>query len=150
MIAEPSRLAAQALREIAGQARTTEVRDLLLREAAKLEPPSPPEPVCSRCGMPEFESEWGRLLDVRVVVAEGEEGFADLTQLLCDKHAGEAIDALRRLGFRDHRHGGTNLLEDRACPGAQGRECDDLHTEADEDGGWYDPHVQSIVLGQPR
>ncbi len=77
----------------------------------------PPPPVCSKCGIPEEESEWGKLFDVRVVTSYQEEGHADVTQLLCETCWVYVQTGLRRLGFVDHRHGGINFLEDENCPG---------------------------------
>lgn len=76
----------------------------------------PPEPVCSICGDPDG----GILTDVRVIIADGEEGYADITQLLCEEHLILMQDELPKLGFRDHRHGGINFLEDPNCPGTTG------------------------------
>ena len=107
--------------------------------------PDPPERVCSWCGMTEDETEWGSLFDVRVVTREGEEGFADVTQLLCDEHAIEVLEELKALGFKSHIHGGTNSLEDMNCPGSGmivGGVCP---TPVDHDP--YDDG--SYVVGQP-
>lgn len=75
---------------------------------------------CSVCGRPDEDTdelEWPGFIDVRVITADGEEGFADITQLLCAEHFTEVQAALLALGFRDHRHGSTNFLEDMDCPG---------------------------------
>ncbi len=77
----------------------------------------PPPPVCSKCGKPEAESQWGRLFDVRVQTTWQEEGHADVLQLLCDVCWEPVVAELHRLGFVDHRHGGINFLEDEECPG---------------------------------
>lgn len=69
---------------------------------------------CARCGMSEDAQ---HLVDVRVVTHEGEEGFADVTMLLCEDHLDGVIEVIVRLGFTDHRHGGADFLEDRHCPG---------------------------------
>lgn len=84
------------------------------------EPPAEPEENrCSVCGIPESEAEYERLIDARVITADGEEGFADVVQLLCEDHAQAMFVGLMALGFKDHRHGGANFLEDRECPGAR-------------------------------
>jgi hypothetical protein len=102
------------------------------------------EPVCSRCGKPRSEDAHGILTDVQVVTADGEEGFADVTQLLCNEDLEEVLGGLRALGFKDHRHGGINYLEDDDCPGWG--KCPTPH---DEEHG-FDPYRESIILGQPR
>lgn len=86
-------------------------------EAAKHECPVPPERRCSWCGVLESESQWGILIPVEVITNSGEEGAADVVQLLCDEHAERVHHGLTELGFRDHRHGGANFLEDEECPG---------------------------------
>lgn len=75
--------------------------------------PSPPRAVlhCSYC------DRTSHLTDVRVVIAEAEEGFADIMRLVCENHLDSMTKGLRNLGFRDHRHGGINFLEDPYCPG---------------------------------
>lgn len=107
----------------------------------------PPEPVCSRCSKPESEDVHGILTPVQVVTAEGEEGYADVTQLLCNDDLEEVLAGLMALGFKDHRHGGINYLEDDECKATYGSAgCPTPH---DEEHG-FDPYRESIVLGQPR
>lgn len=72
---------------------------------------------CSRCGVTEDDEPDGFLSDVRVMTADGEEGQADVTMLLCGRDLEEVLPVLRGLGFKDHRHGGINFLEDTECPG---------------------------------
>lgn len=93
---------------------------VIARAAAELAIPDEPERRCSVCGMVESATDFESLVDVRVVVANGEEGFADITQLLCDDHLPGILDGLVALGFVDHRHGGINFLEDPSCPGYRG------------------------------
>lgn len=81
-------------------------------------PPPLPENVCVSCGATESESEWGCLTDVRVIIADGEEGYADLKKYVCEECLEPMQDALCALGFKDHRHGGINYLEDAKCVGA--------------------------------
>lgn len=69
---------------------------------------------CSVCGAAENQAS---LLDVTVLVADGEEGHAWIMQLLCSSHAPAVIQTLYAAGFKDHRHGTSNHLEDRECPG---------------------------------
>lgn len=78
------------------------------------------EPVrrCSRCGNSE-DDQTGSLTDVRVTIANGEEGYAEIVQLVCDECLDDVSDGLRALGFSDHRHGGINFLEDGSCPGVR-------------------------------
>lgn len=83
-------------------------------EEKYVEPPH----FCSLCGIFEQEALYGVLVDARVIVADGEEGFADITLLLCDDCSVGVFKGLQNLGFKDHRHGGANSLEDQNCPGA--------------------------------
>lgn len=106
--------------------------------------PDEPERVCSVCGVPESSTEFDHLTDIRVIAAAGEEGFADITQLLCDEHLTLIAYALVRLGFKDHRHGGANFLEDPDCPGAS--RFDDCPTPLYDD----DLRGESYVAGQPE
>jgi hypothetical protein len=76
-----------------------------------------PSRVCSLCGIEEDETEYGFLGDIRVTVMDGEEGYANIVHLLCDDCLTKQVAGLRKLGFVDHRHGSTNLLEDEDCPG---------------------------------
>jgi len=57
------------------------------------------------------------LTDATVVVADGEEGYSNVTLLLCSDHLDLVAEGLGKLGFIDHRHGATSTLEDRNCPG---------------------------------
>lgn len=76
-----------------------------------------PPPRCSRCGISQDDEPDGFLSDVRVITADGEEGHADVTQLLCGADLDAVLATLTEAGFKDHRHGGINFLEDRECPG---------------------------------
>lgn len=89
------------------------------RLQALLSPPvkARPEPVCSKCDKPRSQADY--LTDIRVVTCEGEEGYSDVTMLLCEEHAADVVNALYALGFRDHAHGGTALLQDEDCPGGK-------------------------------
>ena len=71
--------------------------------------------ICTRCGQ---EDDY--LTSVQVVTAQGEEGFADITHLFCQLCLVEVTTTLTELGFKDHRHGGVNFLEDMDCPGWNG------------------------------
>lgn len=73
------------------------------------------ERYCSKCGINEEDDEWQRLHDIRVVVADGEEGYANIIMLLCEECAHYMYGALISLGFYDHRHGGINFLESPYC-----------------------------------
>lgn len=99
------------------QARIAEFAEKVRAEAEARERALPRR--CSRCGVTENDAEWEMLFDVRVITADGEEGFADVVQLLCNDHLIEVTEALVALGFKDHRHGGANFLEDNHCPGAE-------------------------------
>lgn len=70
---------------------------------------------CSKCGKDIEETEWGMFFDISVIVADREEGFAYVTQYLCDTCFDVMLDAIIELGFVDHRHGGINYLEDMNC-----------------------------------
>lgn len=76
-----------------------------------------PDTNCSKCGKTEEENSWGRMIDIRVITSEGEEGFADITMYLCDECFTPIQEGLMALGFKDHRHGSTDFLEDMECPG---------------------------------
>lgn len=85
-------------------------------------PPEPDPPmVCSKCGTPEEDTPHGRLFDVQVITCEGEEGYGNVTMMLCDEQecGPTIIEELIKLGFVDHKHGGTDLLQDENCIGAQ-------------------------------
>lgn len=62
----------------------------------------------------------GDLSDFTVEVRRGEEGHSLVTRFACYEHEGELSEALMKLGFESHRHGGTTFLaddEDPACGG---------------------------------
>ncbi len=101
-----------------------------------LEPPPPPDRQCSVCGIGEDDED---LIDVTVLVADGEEGYAWIKQLLCTSHFPAIQQTLMAAGFVDHRHGGTNHLEDPRCPGTTGsmKNCPTPWRE-DEDVDPYD------------
>lgn len=67
--------------------------------------------VCSvpGCGVL-FEDE-GYLIDITVLTSPGEEGYAEVTQQLCQHHYEEIAPKLMALGFKSHNHHGTNLLD---------------------------------------
>jgi hypothetical protein len=79
---------------------------------------SQPEPIlaCAVCHLTQNEMD-ELLTDVTVVVADGQEGYSNVTLLLCDHDFESIADDLVKLGFIDHRHGGTSTLEDPSCPG---------------------------------
>lgn len=105
-----------------------------------------PEPVCSRCGKTDDDTmdlEWPGLIDVRVITAEGEEGYDDVTQLLCADCFPGVMDAIQGAGFKHHSHGGIRYLDDQRCPGAGhviGGECPSPSE--------HDPHDGTYVVGQ--
>lgn len=80
-----------------------------------VEEPEPALPHCSYC------DRTNQLTDVRVIIAESEEGWADERRLVCENHIDSMTAGLRRLGFRSHRHGGINYLEDDDCPGCDNK-----------------------------
>lgn len=89
-----------------------------------LTPAETPEPAplrCFFCACTEEDNRrngWGPLTDIRVIVAEGEEGYGNILRLVCNDHLITTTVGLAELGFADHRHGGINFLEDPKCPGA--------------------------------
>jgi len=77
-----------------------------------------PDPrYCSRCGISEEDEQDNLLTDFTVECADGEEGFASITQLICGDCLPKMMADLQAIGFKDHRHGGINYLEDEDCPG---------------------------------
>lgn len=78
---------------------------------------SEPTYSCVVCHRSRDEVEFGLLTDITVVVADGEEGYSNVTLLLCDDDLNGLAETLRKLGFIDHRHGSTSTLEDIDCPG---------------------------------
>lgn len=80
----------------------------------------PPDNTCHWCGKSDTENEddgYGPCVDITVITANGEEGFAQVTRYACFEHLEEIAEALIALGFGQHRHGGSNFLEPRSCPG---------------------------------
>lgn len=77
----------------------------------------PTRPVCSNCGEPDPSD---LLTEIDIYVAPGDEGESQQMRQLCEECADRVIDFLVTNGFASHRHGGINLLEDTACPGAMG------------------------------
>ena len=88
---------------------------------AELRSQPEPEYFCAICHTFPEDTEDGVLTDVRVIVADGEEGFSDVTLLLCDDHLARMTQKLTKLGFIDHRHGSTSSLEDLTCLGSSFR-----------------------------
>lgn len=72
---------------------------------------------CSHCGTHEGDTPNCSLVEVSVITAEGEEGFAYVTQLLCDEEncLPRVLGALHDLGFVNHHHGSIDFLEDPKC-----------------------------------
>jgi len=57
-------------------------------------------------------------IQIRVDAGEEyEEGYQRINQIFCEDCAIAKLEALMALGFKSHRHGSTNLLEDENCPG---------------------------------
>lgn len=81
--------------------------------------PPPPKRHCSLCGIDEEDTDYGMLVDFTVVCANGEEGYSNITQLVCDDNGCLSVmqKALMTIGFRNHEHGGTCFLQDESCPG---------------------------------
>ena len=72
--------------------------------------------VCSRpnCGRHNWD-DGVPLTGIQVWVNESEEGYADITQIFCNQHFCETVDALMALGFVSHNHHGTQSFDDREC-----------------------------------
>lgn len=70
---------------------------------------------CSVCGISEDDEPNNLLTDCTIVIADGEEGFASITQFWCGDCLELKITELTNIGFKDHRHGGINYLEDPDC-----------------------------------
>lgn len=82
--------------------------------------PPPPENFCYKCGKTDSENEedgFGPCVDIRVIVAYGEEGYDDVTHYVCNDHLVSVTKALIDLGFGVHKHGGIHFLEIEDCPG---------------------------------
>lgn len=99
--------------------------------------PPPPRHTCLVCGTTQEGEGWypePYMTDVTVVTAQGEEGYAHETRYVCleDVCLQELTDALVKLGFGSHRHGGINFLEVTDCPGAS-KTSDCPTPEVDED-----------------
>lgn len=127
------------------------VDEALDKLRALLRPPDPPERQCSVCGLPENEN-MGYLIDATVLVADGEEGYAWVKQLLCGSHFPAIQQTLIGAGFVDHRHGGTNHLEDPRCPGYEDYQACPTPWLEDEDQDPYDRPllVRPRVNGEPH
>lgn len=72
---------------------------------------------CANCGRSKDDVDYGLLTDVTVIIADGEEGYSNVTLLLCDDDLVRVALGLRNLGFIDHRHGSTSTLESPNCAG---------------------------------
>lgn len=95
----------------------------LMNAGYRLIEPAPPKPVrhCANCGVAEDKDNYGfpLLIDVRVEVHDGEEGWSDVTRFYCDECIGKVADTLSGLGLGSHHHGSTTFVEadTRACGG---------------------------------
>lgn len=70
---------------------------------------------CYVCGY--SEDEGAQLTDITVIAADGEEGHSDITMYVCENDLANKLDGLAALGFVNHQHGSTTLLEDESCAG---------------------------------
>lgn len=96
--------------------RLREERDDLLR---KQQQAAEEAEVCSRpgCGFHHWD-DGAPLTPVKVEILPGEEGYAEVTQILCQQHLVEVAVVLIELGFGSHNHHGTNILDlDLECGG---------------------------------
>lgn len=75
--------------------------------------------VCSwpGCGAHHFD-DGAPLMDFTVTCSPGEEGYSEVTQLLCMAHTEMMVKELLRLGFGSHNHHGTcTLSAEDTCGG---------------------------------
>lgn len=108
----------------------------LLRELL----PKPAVRTCSWCDITDeqnFQDGYGNLTDVRVITAASEEGFADIERFMCNGHLITVTALLRGMGFKDHRHGGINFLEDDHCPGFDHMEACPTPAKDDDDDRYH-------------
>lgn len=78
---------------------------------------------CDSCGIDIEDEDDNYLTDFKVRCADGEEGFAEVTNFYCGHCLMEVITLMTSIGFVDHHHGGINFLEDAECPGYNNLEC---------------------------
>lgn len=78
--------------------------------------------ICDGCGARDepkrdyFNPTW---IPITVEAGEtGEEGWNELERIYCDDCAINVLTELGKLGFQDHYHGSTNLLENIDCIGS--------------------------------
>lgn len=78
--------------------------------------------VCSvpGCGRHHWD-DGAPLTDFRVIVLPGEEGYSDVSQLLCMQHSDEIRRKLIDLGFGSHNHHGTCTLDAEDTCGGYGK-----------------------------
>ena len=84
-------------------------------------PPLPPaaQHKCLVCGKTDEENEdeyGGPLVDVRVIVADGEEGCSDVKRWVCYLHWENVFTELMEMGFESHHHGSTTMLSNEDDP----------------------------------
>lgn len=81
------------------------------------------ETVCSYPGCQTLGDDegWPTLIHITVLTSPGEEGYAEVTQALCEEHYEIVAPALMALGFKSHNHHGTNLLDAEAECGGYGK-----------------------------
>lgn len=91
------------------------LKDIL--EEANAEPPPNVCHWCDKTDDDNYDDGYGPLVDIRVIIADREEGNADVLRWSCQEHMEKASQALCAIGFADHRHGGINFLEPQDCPG---------------------------------
>ena len=86
--------------------------------------------VCSLpgCGAKAWDVDGCPLTYVTVVTQVGEEGYGEVTQVLCNYHLRMVLDGLMLLGFVSHNHHGTQMLDDYVVCGNCGNRCNH-HTE---------------------
>lgn len=79
------------------------------------------ERTCKTCGEPceERGGTKGYFTEVEVTVAPGEEGFSNIKSYLCEECLVDFTDAMQKLNFVIHAHGGICYLEAEDCPAYQ-------------------------------
>lgn len=66
------------------------------------------------CGKADWD-DGDELIDVRVLVLESSDGYADETRWFCTSCLDALVSNLILWGFGNHQHGGTNMLQDTNC-----------------------------------
>lgn len=93
---------------------------------------------CSKCGVKRKWVIYEHLETIILCVNPHQEGYAQITMLLCDRCCTPLYEGLIDLGFKNHDHGSTSSFDDQDCPGYEDL---DLCPEYNED----DPHTYTVI-----